>query len=143
MWKHISYLLFLFLIIGSLPPAQLEYIAEVREIEQVIQPTARPKIVPKEAIPAPEILSLIYEKAALYGASSTVMYEVVKGESGFQTCIPGDNHQSWGLVQIHLPSHPEITKEMACDPDFALDFLAKQLAQGNGRLWTVWRGLYL
>ena len=115
------------------------YISEAKPIEQVIQPP----VSPQEAIPVPEILSLIYEKAALYGASSTVMYEVVKGESGFQTCIPGDNHQSWGLVQIHLPSHPEITKEMACDPDFALDFLAKQLAQGNGRLWTVWRGLYL
>lgn len=40
-----------------------------------------------------------------------------------QSAIPGE--QSFGLAQIHLPSHPHITKEQAMDAYFAIDFAIK------------------
>lgn len=48
----------------------------------------------------------------------------------------GDREQSFGLVQIHIPAHPSITKEQAKDPEFALEFLAKNLAAGKAGMWT-------
>ena len=37
------------------------------------------------------------------------------------------------LVQIKVE---DITKEQAFDPEFSIDFLAKNLAKGNGKIWT-------
>ena len=51
----------------------------------------------------------------------------------------GQREQSFGLVQIHLPAHRTITKEQALDPEFAIDFLAKNLAQGRGTMWSCYK----
>jgi hypothetical protein len=51
----------------------------------------------------------------------------------------GDYEQSYGLVQIHLPAHPHITKEQATDPEFAIDFLARNVAKGKANMWTCAR----
>lgn len=42
---------------------------------------------------------------------------------------------SWGLVQINRLAHPDISVEEATDPDFAINFLAKNLSLGNGNMW--------
>lgn len=52
---------------------------------------------------------------------------------------PGDREQSYGLVQIHLPAHPHITKEQATDPEFAIEFLAKNIKDGRQGMWTCAR----
>lgn len=48
----------------------------------------------------------------------------------------GDREQSFGLVQIHLPAHSNVTKEDATDPEFAIEFLAKNLKAGKASMWT-------
>lgn len=48
----------------------------------------------------------------------------------------GDREQSFGLVQIHAPAHPHITREQALDPEFAIEFLARNLKAGKHRMWT-------
>jgi hypothetical protein len=96
-------------------------------------------------------------KAEEYGVSSRVMLAVVECESKFVPDIQsrhrytpknvpkgyavGDREQSYGLVQIHLPAHPTITKEQATDPKFAVEFLAKNLKQGRGGMWTCYKDL--
>lgn len=50
--------------------------------------------------------------------------------------VSGQREESYGLVQIHLPAHPHITKEQALDPEFALDFLARNLAVGRENMWS-------
>lgn len=37
----------------------------------------------------------------------------------------GAQEESYGLAQIHLPSHPHITKEQALTPEFAIDFMVE------------------
>jgi hypothetical protein len=80
------------------------------------------------------------------------MEAIIGCESGWDTAIQskhtyqernvpkgyevGDREQSFGLVQIHLPAHPSISKEQAKDPEFALEFLAKNLAAGKAGMWT-------
>ena len=89
------------------------------------------------------ITTLISHYSELYGVSSITVSSVIKCESGFNQNAVGDNGNSFGLVQIHLPSNPTITREQALDPDFAISFLAKQLASKKGKLWTCYRLLGL
>lgn len=53
--------------------------------------------------------------------------------------VVGDTEESYGAVQIHLPAHPSVTKEQATNPEFAIDFLAKNLKQGRGGWWSCYK----
>ncbi len=74
-----------------------------------------------------------------YGVSRKVMQTIVEGESGYVYDLPGDGGASWGACQIHLPSHPNITKTQANDPHFCLDWMASEIKKGRARMWTVYR----
>ena len=52
--------------------------------------------------------------------------------------VKGQQEQSFGLVQVHLPAHPSVSLEQAIDPEFAIDFLAKNLAKGRGTMWSCY-----
>ena len=79
--------------------------------------------------------------AALYGVSAEEMTEVIDCESGGNPRALGDSGKSRGLVQINRDYHPDISDNQAFDIDFSLDFLAENLAKGNGKWWTCWRNL--
>ena len=88
------------------------------------------------------INDLITEYASRYGVSEKVVHKVINCESRYNPNAVGDGGKSYGLVQIHLPSHPNITKAQALDSEYAINFLAKNLAKGNGKIWTCWRKWY-
>lgn len=60
----------------------------------------------------------------------------------------GVREDSWGLAQFHLPSKnvtadgKVITKEMAQNPEIALDAMAYHFSIGNAKLWTCYRDIY-
>src|SRR3990167_344963 len=85
------------------------------------------------------INDLITEYASRYGVSEKVVHKVINCESRYNPNAVGDGGKSYGLVQIHLPSHPSISKANALDSEYAINFLAKKLSQGQGRLWTCYR----
>ena len=94
-------------------------------------------------------------KANEYGVSATNMLAVIDCESQFVIAVQsrhvytaknvpkgysvGSREQSFGLVQIHLPAHPTVTREQAIDPEFAVDFMAKNFANGKAGMWTCAR----
>lgn len=88
------------------------------------------------------IPELITHYSALYGVSRTELYGTLKCESGLSPSAVGDSGASYGIAQINLPSHPNITKEQALDPKFAVRFAAKEFAAGNQSAWTCWKLLY-
>lgn len=77
----------------------------------------------------------IETQAEKYGRNAERMKKIIACESNGSTTIQsyhtikGQREDSWGLVQIHLPSHPNVTKEQALDPQFAIEFLAKNLGK--------------
>src|SRR3990167_7577001 len=93
--------------------------------------------------------------ATLYNVSEATMMRIVECESNFIEDAQsthtykrdrpelgvkkGEREKSYGLVQVHLPSHPNITYEQAIDPDFSLNFLALNLSEGRGYLWTCFK----
>lgn len=81
-----------------------------------------------------------------YGLSND-FYETLQHESdGFQNTQsnvvnlkgPNGREDSWGIAQIHLPAHPEISKEQALDPKWSIDWAAFQFSEGHQDMWTYW-----
>ncbi len=83
------------------------------------------------------IQSIIERYSSLYGVSEATMTHIVLKESTMCTNMIGDNGNSIGCVQINLIYHPEITKKQALDPDFSINWLAKQLSLGHCSWWMT------
>lgn len=99
---------------------------------------------------------MIDQSAQKWGANRHTMASVIQCESQWDVEAKGDYTidgvhfypkklapagawpTSFGLVQIHLPAHPDITKQQAYDPVFAIDYLAHQLSIGKGSQWTCY-----
>lgn len=77
-----------------------------------------------------------------YNVSEDVLHSVISCESRYNPMAHNSiGENSWGLVQINLNAHKSITVEQATDPNYAIDFLAKNISKGNGRIWTCFRKL--
>ena len=96
-----------------------------------------------------EVLALLDEKLA-GNRNKKAIIATIECESGFQNIQsrvpskggPNGREDSWGIVQIHLPSWRGIvTKQQALDQEFAIDFITKHFALGHQRYWTCWRNL--
>jgi hypothetical protein len=107
------------------------------------------------APPQPKPLTpheLIHHFAGLYAVSESQMLATIKcesinfkgGQSGYPDPTgPNGREDSWGLVQIHLPDHPTITREQALNDAWAIEWMAKEFSLGHQTQWTCWRALYL
>jgi len=96
--------------------------------------------------------SKITRYSSLYGVKEALVREIIKKESSFNEKAIGDMDiickntgkpvRARGLVQITECHHPNINDAQAFDPDFAIEFLAKEISQGNcEKLWTTCRGI--
>jgi len=97
--------------------------------------------VEKDSWTVNEVKLLVDYYADKHGLSRQVLHKVVNCESSYNYKAVGDGGKSFGLSQIHNPSHPSITYKQSIDPNFALDFMASNIAKGKGKMWTCWRQL--
>ena len=97
------------------------------------------------------IKQLIYDKGYEAGLSEAKIGQIVatiECESQFQNVQSncryktGEREESYGVSQIHLKAHPNITKEQALDIEFAVDFIVSEFKKGNERKWTCWTKLF-
>jgi hypothetical protein len=77
-----------------------------------------------------------------YGIEAKPLIDTMYCESRFAANAIGDKGTSFGIAQIHLSSHPGITREEALNPFFAIDWAASQFAAGNQNIWSCYRTLY-
>lgn len=91
------------------------------------------------------IAQLVNEYADYYGVSRRAMQLIVANESGyvFDAHNPKDGQtgcQAWGLVQFNTCHMGKgmIVSDMT-NPHYALDVLARKIANGDGFLWTTYR----
>lgn len=102
-----------------------------------------------------QIQDLISKYAIVYDINETKVLETIRCESRFKnvqsdivstTTINGVEvrvrEDSWGIVQIHLPSHPKVTKEEALNPEFAIAFITKEFSEGRQKKWSCYRKIY-
>lgn len=96
-----------------------------------------------------ELVKKVYYYGKKYNVNPQTMISVINCENkewdtNLQSRIinkKGVREDSWGLSQIHKPSHPTLTHKQITDPDFAIEFMAKNISQGKGNMWTCYRKL--
>ena len=91
--------------------------------------------------PESSIDNLIALNSDIYSVSQETLYRTIKCESSFNPQAVGDHGTSFGIAQIHLVAHPDITKKQALDPSFSIDYLAKSIKNGKGRMWTCFKSI--
>lgn len=113
-------LIFLGLSLGTPTPALAQQIAPV-----VYSTTTAPDIIAAYAVK--------------YGIPAQPLIDTLKCESNFNASAVGDSGTSFGVAQVHLPAHPEITKAEALDPLWAINWTAEEFAAGDADLWSCYR----
>jgi hypothetical protein len=95
-----------------------------------------------------DVRALAVEKAKEYGLHKGRFLKTLECENNFNAkgqsehYYKGKREMSFGSAQIHLPSHPGITQEMAEDPEFAITFMAQKWANGEARIWSCYNDLF-
>lgn len=51
----------------------------------------------------------------------------------------GTQEKSYGICQIHLPDNPDVSYEQAINPEFCVEFMAKEFAKGNQSKWMGYK----
>lgn len=102
-----------------------------------------PKVKADVLTPKEVTTNLILATANKYKINPARFLATAKCESNLNPKAIGDKGKSYGLWQIHLPSHPTVTKAQALDQFWATEWAGKKFAQGQPHLWSCFRNLYL
>lgn len=73
---------------------------------------------------------MLYNNMAMLSHCESKFYNIQS-----QVVKYGKREESYGVAQIHLPSHPHITKEEALDVKFSVQFMADEIRKGNIWKW--------
>jgi hypothetical protein len=68
-------------------------------------------------------IAYLHEQSVKNGVPFFDAVKTIHCESGWTAQKSHYAEESWGIAQIHLPSHKGITKEQAMDAYFSIDFL--------------------
>lgn len=107
------------------------------------------EVVDIEVDPKTEIINLIKLYSDKYNVPYQIIYNTIDCETAhtFDTkiqsqvkynfsapsrgIVKGEQEKSFGLAQIHLPDHPNVSYSQATDPEFAIEFMAKSYSKGK------------
>lgn len=97
-----------------------------------------------------ELKQTVYQLAKDNGVNPQAMINTINCEnpnwdSDLQSKVitkSGNREESYGLAQINLPSHPDISYAQATDPEFSINYMATQMAKGKASQWSCYRKIY-
>ena len=84
---------------------------------------------------------LIANAADRHGIDRVRFLATAKCESSLRPSVIGDDGNSIGLFQIHLPSHPDVLTENALNPEWAVEWAAKKF-KIDPTIWVCYNKLY-
>lgn len=91
------------------------------------------------------VLDKIVLYANTYNIDLNSFYKTIECESGFDPNVQsqfkdknGKQEQSYGLAQINVGVHTDVSIKEAKDPDFALTYMAKSFANGLQNRWSCY-----
>ncbi len=96
----------------------------------------------QQQIPLPPSFTFDHKASIAYWASkfdadAKEMSQTIQCESQYRIDAVGDHGTSFGLVQIHLPAHPDVSQKQALDPDFSVKWMAEHWYEK--RIWSCAR----
>lgn len=111
-----------------------------------LAPLANAEIIPvtKESSPI-EVETYIKNEIIRSGLDWRIIKPTLVCESSFTTgqslvpssTGPNGREDSWGPWQIHLPSHPGVTREQAQDPVWSTAWAISKI-KGGFKRWSCW-----
>ncbi len=122
----------------------LEGFARTPTVEAAPLPPAESQSLPIKII---DINDLITKDAEKYGVSRKKLYDTLDCESAhFQDVTiqsgyykkDGTRERSYGISQINLDAHTDISYEQAIDPEWAIDYAARSFAEGKASQWSCY-----
>jgi hypothetical protein len=98
-------------------------------------------------LPVPIKLTIrdhIQVAAVKYNVSFEEMVATMKCESGLNPNAVNHTAREYsvGISQINLKAHPDVSVAQAKDPHFAAEFMAKEFARNNKKIWSCYRKIY-
>jgi len=89
-----------------------------------------------------ELVAMAMADAASYGLNVNRFVAVIGCESNWDVNAVSPTGD-YGLVQVNLKSHPDVSLSEAEDPLFALKWASEQWSEGHAREWVCYRQLYI
>jgi hypothetical protein len=83
------------------------------------------------------LTDFISTEAVISGVDPQVALSISKSESHLNPNAVGDHGTSFGMWQIHLPAHQDISKEQAENIIFSTEWSMSQLKEGNCQIWST------
>lgn len=74
-----------------------------------------------------------------YPERAREIFALVSCESNYDSSAVGDHGTSFGLAQIHLPAHPDVSREMALDPEWSLNYIIREFKAGREEQWSCYK----
>jgi hypothetical protein len=99
------------------------------------------RIVVVNEVPDKSLAEVIVEVARLYDIDEIRFLATAKCESSLNPSAVGDGGDSFGIFQIHLPSHPTVTAEEALDAVWAIQWSAEKF-KTDPTIWVCYNKLY-
>lgn len=106
---------------------------------------AEDKLPPKVELTKAQMIEKVYKYSRQYNKDPDRILKIINCENhgwnpelqsgltykkGNRWGFPeGTREKSWGLVQIHLPDHPNVTLEQATDAEYSIEFIAKNVGK--------------
>lgn len=79
----------------------------------------------------------IVVEALAVGVDPQLALKIANDESGFHPDRIGDHGTSYGIWQIHLPAHKDISPNQAEDIIWSTNWSLNELKEGNCRIWST------
>lgn len=129
-----SWLLSLLMVVNFVSPVLSPSLAEAAE-NTILQP---------QTLEISDLQNIALSDAQEYNLSTkqtSRFMATLTCEGGWNATSTGDHNTSFGLAQIHLPAHPDVSKDEALDPIFSLNWAAQNFSK-NPLIWSCYRRLY-
>jgi hypothetical protein len=91
----------------------------------------------KTVLSTNDVRAIVLSEARKAGVNPRLALWIASKESQFNPDAVGDNGTSYGIFQIHLPAHPDITIASATDPQFATSWAMRQILAGKVSMWST------
>lgn len=91
-----------------------------------------------EAAALPDIHTYASTTAQRYGLDPSLFAAVISCESGWNPTAVSPT-RDYGIVQVHLSAHPELTLDQVDNPYFAINWMAQAWEAGHENWWTCFK----
>lgn len=87
---------------------------------------------------SPQVITdYIITESLVAGVDPQIVLNTARNESRLNPNAIGDHGTSYGLYQLHLPAHPDISKENAENIIWSTQWTINEIRKNSCKIWTT------